>query len=124
MSWSLVQGPVASCSRRYYYAAMQPCSHVHYKTLSDRHSNNLVRFGIKTRIIDDRPDRTSTGRADGIQPKSIETLRQMRLAEPLLRKGVKVYDIAFWTSTAEKPLCRTAREVHYPPVVDLLDPYI
>jgi phenol 2-monooxygenase len=83
-----------------------------------------VRYGIKTRIIDDRPDRTSTGRADGIQPKTIETLRQMRLAEPLLRKGVKIYDIAFWKSTSEQSLHRTGREVHYPPVVDLLDPYI
>jgi len=64
--------------------------------LADWRRDNLVRFGIKTRIIDDRPDRTSTGRADGIQPKSIETLRQMRLAEPLLRKGVRIYDIAFW----------------------------
>jgi phenol 2-monooxygenase len=83
-----------------------------------------VRYGIKTRIIDDRPNRTSTGRADGIQPKTIETLRQMRLAEPLLRKGVKIYDIAFWKSTSEQSLHRTGREVHYPPVVDLLDPYI
>lgn len=48
----------------------------------------------------------------------------MRIAEPLLRKGVKIYDIAFWKSTAEQPLYRTGREVHYPPVVDLLDPYI
>ncbi|KAF2636583.1 FAD monooxygenase-like protein [Massarina eburnea CBS 473.64] len=87
-------------------------------------ANNLVRFGIKAQIIDNRPDRTSTGRADGIQPKSIETLRQMRLAEPLLRKGVRVYDIAFWKATADKSLHRTGREVHYPPVVDLLDPYI
>lgn len=83
-----------------------------------------MRYGIKTRIIDDRPDRTSTGRADGIQPKTIETLRQMRVAEPLLRKGVKVFDIAFWKSSAEEQLHRSAREVHYPPVVDLLDPYI
>ena len=59
-------------------------------------ADNLVRFGIKTHIVDNRPDQTSTGRADGIQPKSIETLRQMRLADPLLRKGVKIYDIAFW----------------------------
>lgn len=87
-------------------------------------ADNLVRFGIKTRIVDDRPDRTSTGRADGIQPKTIETLRQMRLAEPLLRKGVRIYDIAFWKSTAQLPLHRTGREVHYPPVVDLLDPFI
>jgi phenol 2-monooxygenase len=48
----------------------------------------------------------------------------MRIAEPLLRKGVKIYDIAFWKSTAEKTLHRTGREVHYPPVVDLLDTYI
>lgn len=48
----------------------------------------------------------------------------MRLAEPLLRKGVRIYDIAFWKSTSEKPLHRTGREVHYPPIVDLLDPYI
>jgi phenol 2-monooxygenase (NADPH) len=91
---------------------------------ANRQSDNLVRYGIKTRIIDDRPDRTSTGRADGIQPKTIETLRQMRLAEPLLRKGVKIFDIAFWKSTSTESLHRTGREVHYPPVVDLLDPYI
>lgn len=83
-----------------------------------------MRYGIKTRIIDDRSDRTSAGRADGIQPKTIETLRQMRIAEPLLRKGVKIYDIAFWKSTTNKSLHRTGREVHYPSVVDLLDPYL
>lgn len=57
---------------------------------------NLVRFGVKTTIIDDRPDKTATGRADGLQPKSVETLRQMRLADPLLKRGVKIYDICFW----------------------------
>lgn len=60
------------------------------------HRDNLARFGIKVNIIDNRPDRTLTGRADGLQPKSIETLRQMRLVDPLLRKGVKVFDICFW----------------------------
>ena len=84
----------------------------------------MVRYGIKTQIIDNRPDRTATGRADGLQPKTLETLRQMRVADPLLRKGVKVYDIAFWKSTLQESLRRTGREIHYPPVVDLLDPYI
>ncbi|KAF2009889.1 FAD monooxygenase-like protein [Aaosphaeria arxii CBS 175.79] len=87
-------------------------------------ADNLVRYGIKTQVVDNRPDATSTGRADGIQPKTIETLRQMRLADPVLRKGVKVYDIAFWSSTAGKTLHRKGREVHYPPDVDLLDPYV
>ena len=59
-----------------------------------------------------------------MQPKTIETLRQMRLADPLLQRGVKVYDISFWRSTAEEKLHRLGREVHYPPVIDVLDPYI
>ena len=61
---------------------------------------NLVRFGIKTTILDDRADKTSTGRADGLQPKSIETLKQMRLADPLLKRGVQIHDLCFWVSTA------------------------
>lgn len=75
--------------------------------LADWSRDNLVRFGIRTRIIDNRPDQTSTGRADGIQPKSIETLKQMRLAEPLLRKGVKIYDIAFWVRPPHSPASET-----------------
>jgi hypothetical protein len=60
--------------------------------------SNLVRYGIDVQIIDDREDKTATGRADGLQPKTIETLRQMRLASGLLEKGVKIYDICFWVS--------------------------
>lgn len=64
-----------------------------------------MRFGIKTTVLDDRADKTSTGRADGLQPKSIETLRQMRLADPLLQRGVKIYDICFWVRLShELPL--------------------
>lgn len=61
---------------------------------------NLVRFGVRTTILDDRTDKTSTGRADGLQPKSVETLKQMRLADPLLQRGVRIHDICFWVSTA------------------------
>jgi 2-polyprenyl-6-methoxyphenol hydroxylase-like FAD-dependent oxidoreductase len=58
--------------------------------------SNLVRYGIKTTIIDDRVDKTSTGRADGLQPKTIETFKQLGLAGPLLLRGVRIYDICFW----------------------------
>lgn len=61
-------------------------------------ATNLTRFGIDVEIVDDRPTKTSTGRADGLQPKSLETFKQMRLADSLLRRGVKVYDICFWVS--------------------------
>jgi phenol 2-monooxygenase len=59
-----------------------------------------------------------------LQPKTIETLKQMRLAEPVLRKGAKIYDICYWNSEPGKPMRRTKREVHYPPVVDVLEPFI
>ncbi|KUI56581.1 3-hydroxybenzoate 4-monooxygenase [Cytospora mali] len=85
---------------------------------------NLARFGIKTQVIDDRADPTPAGRADGLQPKTIETFRQMRLADRLLQRGVRVYDISFWRGTEGEPLHRLGREVHYPPVIDVLDPYI
>ncbi|KAI1497852.1 FAD binding domain-containing protein [Biscogniauxia marginata] len=85
----------------------------------------LARFGIDVEIIDERGEQTSTGRADGLQPKTIETLRQLRLADDLLRKGAKIYDICFWKATANEPLKRTSRACHYPSeVVDLLDNYI
>lgn len=35
-----------------------------------------------------------------------------------------MYDISFWRSTPEEPLHRLGREVHYPPIIDVLDPYI
>ncbi|BCR86031.1 uncharacterized protein ACHE_30018S [Aspergillus chevalieri] len=79
---------------------------------------NLARFGIKTTVLDEQNDRTSTGRADGIQPKTIETLKQLRLADSLLRKGAR-------ESTDDAPLHRTGRKVHYPDhLVGAADPYI
>lgn len=87
-------------------------------------ATQLARFGIKTKIIDERPDRTPTGRADGLQPKTIETFKQMRIAEPVLRKGVKIFDIAFWNSSAGQKLKRTGRQDHFPPIVDVLEPFI
>jgi phenol 2-monooxygenase len=65
-------------------------------TIADGFRSNLVKFGINTTILDDREDKTSTGRADGLQPKTIETLKQLGLAGPLLQKGVRFYDMTFW----------------------------
>lgn len=70
----------------------------------------------------------------------------MRLADSLLQKGVKIYDICFWVSvtlrillgylrfldangttksaTPTQPLHRTGREIHYPSDLDVKDPFI
>ena len=88
-------------------------------------ASNLVRLGIQTTIVDERPTATPVGRADGLQPKSLETLRMMRLGDRLMRLGTRVYDICMWASDAQGALVRSGREVHYPAsAVDLLDPYI
>lgn len=78
-------------------------------------------YGIKAKIIDDRDDKTSTGRADGLQPKTIETFRQLRLADTLLRKGVKIYDICFWVcqtySTSQRMSPTSSRDGLHPVLV-------
>lgn len=48
----------------------------------------------------------------------------MGIVEPVLKKGVKIYDISFWNSYPDKPLHRKGRECHFPPIVDVLEPYI
>src|SRR5688572_8331708 len=85
----------------------------------------LARLGISTKVLDERPDQTSAGRADGIQPKTIETLQMLGLGDELLRQGVRVYDICMWGCTPDGSLRRQGRETHYPSdVVDVLHPFI
>lgn len=68
------------------------------------------------------------GRADGLQPKTIETLRMLGLADKLLQQSVKIYDITMWqslSSSGESELRRVGREIHYPAfIVDLVDPFV
>lgn len=88
----------------------------------------LARFGIMPLILDERADQTPVGRADGLQPKTIETLRMLGLADTLLQQSVKIYDITMWqslSSSGESELRRVGREVHYPAfIVDLVDPFV
>lgn len=80
-------------------------------------------------VVDDRPDQTAVGRADGLQPKTIETFLMLRLGQNLLDTGVRVFDIYMWRSEIavnnQPELRRVGREVHYPAsAVDLLHPFI
>lgn len=90
-------------------------------------SNSIIvaRLGLSVKIADERPDQTTVGRADGIQPKTIETLRMLRIGDELMRTGVTVHDICLWRGSQRQGIRRTGREVHYPTsVVDVLEPYI
>ncbi|ROW01937.1 hypothetical protein VMCG_05572 [Cytospora schulzeri] len=100
----------------------------------------LARLGITPLILDERAEQTPAGRADGLQPKTIETLRMLNLADELLHQAVRVYDMSLWHSASPKPtdddntpndpdepvqLRRVGREVHYPAfIVDLIEPFV
>ncbi|CDK25403.1 unnamed protein product [Kuraishia capsulata CBS 1993] len=84
----------------------------------------LCRLGIKTKIIDERPTETSQGKADGLQPKTLETFDQLDLLNKVSDLGVKIYDITFWKQKESGEYYRAQREEHFPSVVDLRRPYI
>jgi 2-polyprenyl-6-methoxyphenol hydroxylase-like FAD-dependent oxidoreductase len=84
-----------------------------YPALTEHaYRSNLARFGIDVQVIDDRPSKTATGRADGLQPKTIETFRQLGLADELLKKGVKIYDICYWVSVDGNLFLHRAERVY------------
>lgn len=84
----------------------------------------LARFGVSAMIVDERNEPTEAGRADGIQPKTLETFDQLGLLNKIESLGVKIFDITFWNSIDENTLKRTGREDHFPKFIDLRRPYI
>ncbi|TAQ85556.1 hypothetical protein B7494_g6107 [Chlorociboria aeruginascens] len=60
-------------------------------------STCLARWGYNIKHIDNRPEPTKTGRADGIQPRSLDLLRNMGLKPAIMAHDpAKVYEVAFW----------------------------
>ena len=57
----------------------------------------LARWGYKIKHIDIRPQATTAGRADGIQPRSLDLLCNMGLkAEIMAQEPGSFRDVAFW----------------------------
>ncbi|PYH30417.1 putative FAD monooxygenase [Aspergillus neoniger CBS 115656] len=84
----------------------------------------MSRWGYKVKHIDNRPVPTATGRADGIQPRSTEILRNLGLKRQIMAfKPAKVYDVAFWDPlpggqgihrTGSWPSCPRFIDTRYP----------
>jgi 2-polyprenyl-6-methoxyphenol hydroxylase-like FAD-dependent oxidoreductase len=84
----------------------------------------LSRWGYKVKHIDNRPVPTVTGRADGIQPRSTEILRNLGLKRALMAyEPAKVFDVAFWDPlpggkgihrTGNWPSCPRFIDTRYP----------
>ena len=82
----------------------------------------LARLGYGIKHIDNRPLPTATGRADGIQPRSLEILENLRLKRKIMAHDpAKVYEVAFWdpskdgiVRTGTWPSCPGFLDARYP----------
>lgn len=88
-------------------------------------STCLARWGYHVKHIDNRPEPTKTGRADGIQPRSLDLLRNMGLKPAIMaHHPAKVYEVAFWDpSTTSKGITRTTTWASCPEFVDARYPF-
>ncbi|KAI9757502.1 MAG: hypothetical protein M1835_000648 [Candelina submexicana] len=85
----------------------------------------LARWGYKIKHIDNRPEPTATGRADGIQPRSLDLLRNLGLKRKLMaHEPAKVYEVAFWDpSGGGKGIRRTGTWPSCPKFIDSRYPF-
>lgn len=86
-------------------------------------STCLARWGYKIKHIDNRPEPTATGRADGIQPRSLDLLRNMGLKHKIMaHEPAKVYEVAFWDPSANG-IHRTGTWASCPKFIDARYPF-
>ncbi|KAF1810326.1 hypothetical protein P152DRAFT_94815 [Eremomyces bilateralis CBS 781.70] len=88
-------------------------------------STCLARWGYKIKHIDNRPEPTATGRADGIQPRSLDLLRNMGLKRAIMaHHPAKVYEVAFWDPAAgNQGIHRTGTWASCPKFIDARYPF-
>ncbi|KAI0483981.1 FAD binding domain-containing protein [Xylariaceae sp. FL0804] len=88
-------------------------------------SAHLARWGYTIKHIDNRAEPTPAGRADGIQPRSLDLLRNMGLKSAIMaNEPAKVYEVAFWDpSEKAKGIMRTGTWASCPGFIDARYPF-
>ncbi|OQU97457.1 Phenol hydroxylase, dimerization domain-containing protein [Cladophialophora immunda] len=87
-------------------------------------SVSLSRWGYKVRHIDNRPVPTATGRADGIQPRSLEILQNMGLKRKIMAHDpARVFEVAFWDPAPGGKIVRTGTWASCPEFLDARYPF-
>lgn len=88
-------------------------------------STCLARWGYRVKHVDNRPEPTKTGRADGIQPRTLDLLRNMGLkAELMAHKPARVYEVAFWNpDQSGNDIIRTGTWATCPSFIDARYPF-
>ena len=85
----------------------------------------LARWGYKIKLIDNRLEPTATGRADGIQPRSLDMLKNMGLKRRFMAHNpARVYEVAFWDpKDGVKGIHRTGTWASCPRFIDSRHPF-
>ena len=85
----------------------------------------LRRLGFHLKIIDKRLTRTLVGRADGIQPRSLDLLRGLGLKSRIMALApATVYEASFWDPLLEgKGIRRTSNAKTCPSFIDARYPF-
>ncbi|KAJ8473160.1 hypothetical protein ONZ45_g16403 [Pleurotus djamor] len=64
-------------------------------------ANGLARAGVNVRIIDERPSNLLAGRADGLQPRTLEVLQSYGLAERVFKEANQMHMAAFYNPSPD-----------------------
>jgi 2-polyprenyl-6-methoxyphenol hydroxylase-like FAD-dependent oxidoreductase len=84
----------------------------------------LTRWGYDVRHIDNRPVPTATGRADGIQPRTLEILKNMGLKRKIMAfDPARVFEVAFWDPAPGGKIVRTGTWASCPSFLDARYPF-
>ncbi|KAJ5100605.1 hypothetical protein N7456_006657 [Penicillium angulare] len=65
----------------------------------------LARYGLSDEsllCIDSKPTTLKSGQADGLQPRTLETLKSLGLADEILTEGCQMWQVAFWNPSDDK----------------------
>lgn len=88
-------------------------------------SVHLSRWGYRIKHIDNRPEPTTTGRADGIQPRSLDLIKNLGLKREFMAvQPARVYEVAFWDpQDGNKGIHRTGTWASCPKFIDTRHPF-
>lgn len=87
-------------------------------------STCLTRWGYKIKHIDNRAEPTPTGRADGIQPRSLDLLKNMGLkSQVMAHHPARVFEVAFWDPSSKGGIARSGTWPSCPKFIDARYPF-
>ncbi|KAL4958164.1 FAD binding domain-containing protein [Aspergillus filifer] len=65
----------------------------------------LSRYGLSDNsllCVDSKPGTLKSGQADGLQPRTLEVLKSLGLADEILNDGCRMEEVAFWNPTGKQ----------------------